>query len=53
MNPEELIEKYAILSILIDNATRVSLSNNANPFNITVFKECFNSYSLEELNSTF
>ena len=54
-NPEEFLEKFVILSHLIDNDHRIYLQAGQNPFNITIFNEMFKSHfgSTEEIYEEF
>lgn len=38
LDPDIILEKYAILSYLMDNSPRTFLQNNQNPFSQTIFK---------------
>ena len=49
MSGEEILEKYAILNILLENSTRVYLLNGVNPFKESFFEKKFQGLEVDQI----
>ncbi len=53
LKPEEVLEKFVVLSQLMDPEMRLYLNEGQNPFSKTIFGELFAGYSQEELYNLY